>query len=273
MILKTSVIQWLYSLNHPISTIETDFLEWKVVNLMSETFQAKPIEKTPLNQHVVNAIIEAIRNGKLNLGDKLPSETQLSKQFGVGRHVIREALRRLQELSIVTTETGRGTFVCQEAPVTLGPQAASLLLLGSVGSSDLFDFRLAIESYAAYFAALRTKSEDCEKLLHFLERMNNSKDYYQESNAFLDANFEFHKELVRLSGNQMYIVLYNTVLDLMDQLIKSSPYSHESTVASYEEHRQIYEAIIAHDAKRAFDTQRDHLLRLRKCRYDGKEIS
>lgn len=229
-------------------------------------FRAKPIEKVPLNQHVVDAIIEAIRCHDLNLGDKLPSEEQLCQEFRVGRHVVREGLRRLQEMSIVRTETGRGTFVCSQVPETLETQLSGLVLLGNVTDENLFDFRMAIESYAAYFSARAGNTQELDVMQDCLKRMEKTKDSRAKEGQFLDANFEFHQALVRMSGNQMYIVLYNTITDLLKSNLRRAPYSEESCNRSYEEHRAIYEAIVAGDAEAAFQQERVHLVRLREAR-------
>ena len=229
--------------------------------------QPKPIVKVSLNQYVVNAVIESIRTGELQLGDKLPSESQLCQRFDVGRHVVREALRRLQEMSIVRTEPGLGTFVCSEAPDTLGPQATSLLLFGSVTGKELFEFRMAIETYAARFAAFRATEENIKNMENCLEIMRASKDSEEENIEFLEANFRVHNEVIKASGNQMYIVLYNTMNDMLDELIKTAPYSVESSNFSYESHKKIYEAIKAKDPEMASQASLEHLLTLRKRRF------
>ena len=228
--------------------------------------QAKPIVKVALNQHVVNAVIDSIRSGELHLGDKLPSENQLCQKFNVGRHVIREALRRLEELAIVRTEPGLGTFVCTEAPDTLGSQVTSLLLLGSVDSKDLFEFRIAIETYAARFAAIRATEENLAVMSECLVIMLAYKD--SENQEFLDANFRFHNEVIKASGNQMYIVLYNTMNAMLAELIKTAPYSNDSKNYSLESHKSIFEAIKSRNPEKASQLALDHLLDLRKRRFD-----
>ena len=229
--------------------------------------QAKPIVKVALNQHVVNAVINSIKSGELHLGDKLPSENQLCQKFNVGRHVIREALRRLEELAIVRTEPGLGTFVCTEAPDTLGPQVTSLLLLGSVDSKDLFEFRIAIETYAARFAAVRATEENCAVMAECLEIMGAHKA--SKNQEFFDANFRFHNEVIKASGNQMYIVLYNTMNAMLSELIQTAPYSHDSTKYSFESHTKIFKAIKERNPERASQFALDHLLDLQKRRFEA----
>lgn len=227
------------------------------------SLRGRPIQKVALNQHVVNAIIDSIRDGDMHLGDKLPSESQLCEQFNVGRHVIREALRRLQELAIVRTEVGMGTYICSEPPSTLGPQALSLLLLGDITSDTLYEFRMAMETFAARLAAEKATQADLAELRDSLETMYLTKGREEDAEDFLKANHNFHIALIKASHNQLYVVLYNTMNDLLNQLLHSISYSIVSSCKSYEEHKQIYDAIQLRNADLAGDCALAHLKRVR----------
>ena len=61
--------------------------------------------------HVFNAVITAIINGELKLGDKLPTETALSQHLGVGRNTVREAVKILEAYGVVTIHRPEGTFI------------------------------------------------------------------------------------------------------------------------------------------------------------------
>ena len=65
----------------------------------------------PSADSVVRSMSEEILSGALAPGDKLPSERELATRFGVGRPLIREALRSLAELGLIETIPARGTFV------------------------------------------------------------------------------------------------------------------------------------------------------------------
>jgi len=65
----------------------------------------------PLHRQVYDAIVEAIRSGRLKAGDRLPPERSFCEQFGVSRATVRRALRQLVEEGVVEATIGRGSFV------------------------------------------------------------------------------------------------------------------------------------------------------------------
>jgi DNA-binding GntR family transcriptional regulator len=81
------------------------------------TISATRAESPPTKHRAVAAaLIEQIRNGRLRPGDRLPSEPELSRRFGVSRHTVRAALRTLYESGLATSQQGVGTTV-RNAPV------------------------------------------------------------------------------------------------------------------------------------------------------------
>ena len=64
-----------------------------------------------LYRHVANAIIEHITDGTYPVGRLIPTEQELSQQFGVSRHTVREAVRHVQTMGLVTRRQGQGTMV------------------------------------------------------------------------------------------------------------------------------------------------------------------
>lgn len=74
-------------------------------------------------QQVAKALIEQIRSGRLAVGDSLPGELELVSHFGVSRHTVREALRRLEELGLIGRRQGVGTIILSREPVESYVQA------------------------------------------------------------------------------------------------------------------------------------------------------
>ena len=68
-------------------------------------------EKVPLWRQIARQIEQDIRSQVLRPGDKLPTEWELTRRFGVNRHTVRRALAALAESGAVRAEQGRGTFV------------------------------------------------------------------------------------------------------------------------------------------------------------------
>jgi DNA-binding GntR family transcriptional regulator len=69
------------------------------------------ISRTNISDEVSNWLVESIEKGQYKTGDRLPSVEQLALDLNVGRSSVREALRQLQALGLVTLQHGKGTFV------------------------------------------------------------------------------------------------------------------------------------------------------------------
>lgn len=82
---------------------------------------------------VAQAIMHDIQSGRYPVGTLLPTEAEFCKQFGVSRHTVREAIRRLAELGLVAAKAGVGTHVKAARPVSHYVQSAE-------GISDLFQY-------------------------------------------------------------------------------------------------------------------------------------
>src|SRR5262245_7396404 len=72
-----------------------------------------PVTRTSLSDEIVQQIVDLISQKVLKPGERLPSERDLCKQFGVGRTSLREALRSLTVMGILDVRLGEGTFVSE----------------------------------------------------------------------------------------------------------------------------------------------------------------
>ena len=95
------------------------------------------LHQLPLSQPrylvVAQAIMNDIQTGRHPVGTLLPTEAEFCQQFNVSRHTVREAIRRLAELGLVSAQVGVGTWVKAHRP-------ASRYVQSSEGISDLFQF-------------------------------------------------------------------------------------------------------------------------------------
>ena len=72
--------------------------------------------KPTLYQSMSDRLLEMIRNAHYPVGSKLPTEMELCKQFNVGRHTAREAIRKLTELGLIKRRRRAGTTVIHQHP-------------------------------------------------------------------------------------------------------------------------------------------------------------
>ncbi len=113
---------------------------------------------TTLAQGVVTGLKSRILDGSLPPGSKVPSEAELIEEYGVSRTVVREAVTRLRAEGLVETFQGRGSFVLAlPEPTSFTVEASAIRSHHDVLA--MVDFRLGVESEAAYLAAARRTPE------------------------------------------------------------------------------------------------------------------
>ena len=86
---------------------------------------ATATDGTPLNRKVVDTLRREIEGGRPMVGERLPTEEALCQRFGVSRHTIRDALRKLREESLVSSRQGAGTTVIRRGSQPLYVQSVS----------------------------------------------------------------------------------------------------------------------------------------------------
>ena len=164
-----------------------------------------PSKRVRVSDSVLEQLLEALRDGTLSPGERLPTESELSRHLQVGRSSVREALRVLAVIGLIETRPGRGAYVLRKAEGILPLAGSSLALavhLERVALQNLFEVRELIEGRSAELAAERATEEtlaEIDRCTRQVEReVSSGKTYY-------DANAAFHIAIARASQN--YVLL------------------------------------------------------------------
>ena len=225
---------------------------------MSKLFQS--IGKTELLSHTVEQAIEAaIREGHLNVGDRLPSEFELCNQFGVSRTVIREALRMLSARGLVRIEKGRGVFVCAPSVESVSnPMALYLHMnLGPDHALEVVRARQLIEPVIAAEAARRHTTKDVRRIQENLEALKACSGSFEQ---LTQVDMEFHVLIAKATHNPVVPLIIHPIQQLMPRIKLNVYLSVEDAHASAVEwHTAIAEAIFARDVERAEACMAQHL--------------
>ena len=195
-------------------------------------------------------------------GHKLPSEADLQKQFGASRTVIREAIRHLQGRGLLTTLNGSGSYVSggRLENVSQALSAYSVLAADEKSFGDLLELRMAIEGDATAKVAQNQLPSDWQCLDKRLAAMDAA--HVLEEFAILDI--DFHMDMLRLSGNELFVSLGEALRDrylrfAIDSYRKGERL-REETMA---EHRHIVQAVRSGNAAGAREAARQHVCRAR----------
>ena len=221
----------------------------------------QPTPRTKLSARIVETLREDLVGGAILAGQKLPTETQLSAQFGVSRTVVREAIAALAADGLVESRQGSGVFATRHLTSTIGAMASEM---GRRVSSALnvLEVRLAIEIESAALAAQRhspSQEAAIQEAFFEFERL------LRLDQPTAPADLAFHRAIAAATGNPSY-------LDVLDALgrnaIPCDVTSPESTELVQDreyqqqlqrEHLAILNAISARDADAARAAMRTHL--------------
>ncbi len=212
----------------------------------------RQIERATVSDAIVDQLRGLVAQGVLKPGDRLPSERELCKRFGVGRTSVREALKPLITMGLLEGRMGSGTFVAAET----GQFQKSLqwgLLSDLQSRDDLVETRHMLETNAAYWAAERAGEENLAVIgvtLNCMEENLGHPTIFQKFDA------DFHFEIARAAQNRMLYRLINVIRGQIqtwigERLALTPDRSEILARTSLAQHRDIFAAIEAKDGPAA----------------------
>jgi DNA-binding FadR family transcriptional regulator len=163
---------------------------------------------------VVDQIQDAIIDGRLKTGDKLPAERELKDLLKTSRSTLREALRVLEQKGLIEIKLGvGGGSVVKSVSTDQVTESLDLLIRSQkISLTHLADFREGVEGEVVAIAARRASEEDIRNL----ERLLNEAKYYADIGAstldeFLKADKDLHLAFASITHNLVYISVLQTI--------------------------------------------------------------
>ncbi|WP_442587539.1 FadR/GntR family transcriptional regulator [Pedobacter sp. AW31-3R] len=205
------------------------------------------IDRKNLSEVVAQRLSEMIRSGEYKLEQKLPIESDLMKQFGVGRSSIREAVRTLENSGMLRVQQGIGTFVASQNAMT-EPLAKRLQ---TAGLADMQEVRELLEMKIVEKAAINRTAEDLVLMKSLLELRNKAADH-NNLQDWLEADINFHMAIADASKNIILTELYKTFIE--QQLKKSiaDTYSQQIPLHRFTAlHKKLLDCIVDQDPRKA----------------------
>ena len=211
------------------------------------------VKRTPLADQAATLLLARIRSGEWTLGSKLPGETTLGPQLGVGRSTVREAIRQLAGQGVLESRQGAGVFV-----IALDIAEDWDLVLKRVDIVSALEARSAIETEAASLAATRRTPAD---LRHMRKALQLREQTQKSIESHVDADMALHRSIVAASHNELLLELFDgfvpRIRKVMIEMLRLHPVPSEE--ADQDAHAQIIEAIADRNAQLAARTSRAHL--------------
>jgi len=212
------------------------------------------VVRTGVARQVADKIRAAILDGRLQIDERLPTEEDLAKSFGISRPTVREALKRLAAQNLIRSQRGPtgGTFVSRPDPEGLSSAitgAATLLVgVGAFDIDEIISARLETEAICCRLACQRRSDADLAAMRAEIT-LQRSKLLSDED--FCASDVRFHRAVVQAAGNGPLSLMMYTVVEAFMPITNMivSHVRERSTVADF--HEKLAGAIEARDASDA----------------------
>ncbi|MDQ0416743.1 GntR family transcriptional repressor for pyruvate dehydrogenase complex [Croceifilum oryzae] len=204
---------------------------------------------------ILNSIHQLIEADGLCTGDRLPSERELSERLQVGRSTVREALRSLELLGIISTRRGEGTFLESSQSNHIVELLAKYILQGHQVLENLLETRVLLEMGAVWLLCDRLKEEDLAELFE----MNDQLLQVEKLEQVVQLDSTFHERLVYLSRNHLLIRIWQEIMQFLHTkpaVLSLSKVTGAQTL--WDEHKKLLTAIRERDMVQSLSLVKEH---------------
>lgn len=179
---------------------------------------------TPLQQGsvvllVIERIKQALINDELAPGDYLPSEAELTRNLGVGKSSVREAIKMLQAMGILEVRRGQGTRVREHPSEDALNSLVFQMILAKGVTKDMLELRAMFEPAYTIMAMHRATPQDLARIRGTVRDLENALNSNTQDSRF---DLAFHMAVLHATHNPLVIRIGETMMELFDASIETS---------------------------------------------------
>ena len=208
----------------------------------------RPIQRSQsLREQTYQVLRSAILSGEFLAGSRLV-ETQIAEKLQVSRTPIREALQQLQQEQLVVADENGNLRVVS---------------FSTADAKHLYRCRLVLEQESVLEACKNATSEQLAKIdlaVQQAEKAITQQPNQLTSYQLLHIDYQFHRAIAECSGNPWLAHLLDQLFDKMALLRMQTVQQNLKVLEIRSEHRQIYDAIVQRDHKKALEALTNHLM-------------
>jgi GntR family transcriptional regulator, transcriptional repressor for pyruvate dehydrogenase complex len=217
----------------------------------------RQVRKTKVYHEIVDQIRELIAAGRIKPGDRLPPERELAELFKASRNSVRDAIRVLEQMGLIESRQGDGTYVRSVSAEDLAEPLALMLLQSRTQMRELWEVRRVLEPALAEFAAERITDEELEELDAILEAQGRK---VEAGYIALEEDTAFHNGIAEAARNTVMLRALDTLVDLLRQSRERSLQQRDRPAYSLAGHRRILAALRRRDPEAARTEMLRHLV-------------
>jgi GntR family transcriptional regulator, transcriptional repressor for pyruvate dehydrogenase complex len=207
----------------------------------------KPIQRASAAEKVFDALYEMMTSGQLKPDQKLPSQDELARQFGVSRNTLREAVHKLSAMGLLVSRQGVGTVVRAQTPESYLSTLGSRFLFDPLSVREFIEARICIERTLVRLCVRRAGAREILEMRKNL-KLQEKAVIKNDPDAFTGHDIAFHNELARLSGNRVLLKFLQTTNDMLYRFINEVTRLPGAIETALRFHARILAAMKAKDA-------------------------
>jgi GntR family transcriptional repressor for pyruvate dehydrogenase complex len=212
-----------------------------------------------LSERVLERIQKSIINRKFLPGGLLPSEKEMSAEYGVGKSSVREAIKMLNVLGVVESAQGKGTYLCKSIGSQIIKPLLYDLMLQESTANELYEFRMMFDIAYHHIAVQKATEEDKTLAnLKFIEY----KSLFEANLPVSDADIAFHRVILDATGNSFIIKIGVLIMELCSPYLQGADSIHNAYVM--ECHEKILNIFLSGDTKNLEDAIEGSMLAFRE---------
>jgi GntR family transcriptional regulator, transcriptional repressor for pyruvate dehydrogenase complex len=220
-----------------------------------------PVTDARAFEEIARQIRSELAEGRLKVGSRLPSERAMAVQLRVSRHVLREALRSLENAGLIRMRKGAtgGAFVAAGGGTSIATGMLDLFHIGAISPEQLTEARIWIGSIITREACKRVTPTDIAELESNIDALEAAITTGTHPER-VEINFQFHRTLARIAANPILIIMMDGMLNIVRDFIRSlGPYDSRFVLAS---RRLFMRKFVAGDAEGAAQELEESINRL-----------
>ncbi len=223
------------------------------------------VKSRKISERIAQQIKNAILNGTMKPGDRLPPVRKLVEDFEASHISIREALKSLEASGLLMMKPGSGVFVAELNSQPMGDFLSSILRIHKTSINEITEARIILEPTVARLASKRITAKDLLKLeMNVQESFEMAKSQFSTHAKFI----EFHSIIAESTHNLILALTVKTVLDVLREITLEiagcSPNQVKGAFGVVRSHKKILKALKEKDSQKVYELMMKDILDIQR---------
>ena len=220
-------------------------------------FDEFSINRTRVSDQIKKILKQAMMDGKLKPGDKIPTEEKMAQQFKVSKVTVREALRDLEAEGLIEKRRGiyGGSFIARPGSEKMGEWVINSFRIGAITPEELVDFRQILEPALATLAVERRTDEDLKAIQLIIKEVEEG---IRRGKPSRSKAIEFHRLIAEACHNRLISMVMEALVNVFIEILSKIPMTLEDARVDLEYCKKIHHYLVYRQKKKAHDLMVNH---------------